>query len=172
MHRQIAHHKIETDQLYHQTLDSGLCRLQPKSISGTHINGVRKLQFRRRPGPLTISSWAFGCWSLKDKRWKVHKAWAKHRMCRQEPVCILENVPAYCDEELPSLLENMYNVHAARFCPSQLGFSAARPRYYGLLLHKEMGTMQTSPRPIQFSPFWLAWGHVNRCNLGSNRIRI
>jgi site-specific DNA-cytosine methylase len=76
---------------------------------------------------------------MNDKRWKVHQAWAKHRVQRQEPACVLENVPDYCDEHLPELLENKYNVHSARFCPSQFGVCAARPRYYGLLLHKDRG---------------------------------
>ena len=62
--------------------------------------------------------------------------WAKHRLRRREPVSLLENVPAYDDLYLPELLEGHFEILSARFCPTQLGYKAARPRFYCLLVEK------------------------------------
>jgi hypothetical protein len=95
-----------------------------------------------------------------DKRYQVHQVWAKHRLKRREPVCLLENVPQYEDEHLDELLEGEYTVLSARFCPSQMGYRAARPRFYALLLEPSRASWDCD---ISFKEFRVARHNMEQC---------
>jgi hypothetical protein len=67
---------------------------------------------------------------------RVYCASAAKSQARQEPFFIFENVNSY-SEKLLVLAFKSHDVHCTRFCPRQLGFAAARPRFYAIVINKE-----------------------------------
>lgn len=75
--------------------------------------------------------------------YRCHEAWHTMRLFRQEAIVIMENVASYDSKLLHESLGEMYDIKDVRFDPRNLGYPAARPRYYAVAVHKTKARWRT-----------------------------